>query len=169
MAVDFFNTACADNCNLDIFGICDDTPPPARPAYISRNIDDNSSWIVEVTNPKNIDVNFIAIDCCIDLRKPDGISLESRCDCMITYNNTITFIELKDRISRGWLSKAKSQVENTISLFEANHDSSVYAHKKVLIANKQRPFFQTGFQTIIDEIKNNTGYIADVRATYDIK
>lgn len=169
MAVDFFNTACADNCNSNNFGICDDTPPPAKPAYISRDIADKSTWIVDVQNPNSINVDFIAIDCCIDLRKADGVSLESRCDCMITHNDTIAFIELKDRISRGWLAKAKSQVENTISLFEANHDSSIYTHKKVLIANKQRPFFQSGFQTIIDDINTNTGYIADVSATYIVK
>ena len=168
MAVDFFNSVCSDNCDLDKFGICDDTPPPAKPAYISKNIADKPSWIVEIQNPNNIEVNFIAIDSCIDLRKEDG-NLESRCDCMINYNNTITFIELKDRISKGWLSKAKSQVENTILLFDKNHDSSVYSHKRVLIANKQRPFFQTSFQTIIEEIKTNTGYIADVSATYIVK
>lgn len=169
MEVTFFEPSCEDKSDLESFGICDNPPPPHLPAYLSKNIAEKPNWILEIENSKRINIQFIAIDNCIDLRKADG-KMESRCDCLITHEDTIVFIELKDRLGRGWLSKAKLQVENTISIFERNHNSNIFKHKKVLIANKQRPFFHASFQTIIEEIKLNTGgYIADVNAKYIVE
>lgn len=57
-------------------------------------------------------------------KPPNYSDLESTCDAALIDRNTVYFIELKERTSKGWLSKASSQIINTIELYrttDGNH------------------------------------------------
>lgn len=61
MPINFFDVGCKTKSNKTEFGLCDDPPP----AYIDEN--NNSKWIAFVSNPENKDVDFYAIDHCINI------------------------------------------------------------------------------------------------------
>jgi hypothetical protein len=166
--INFFQACCETTTTNKLFGICDSPPPPHNPAYLNYDEVAKPDWIAEVKNDNSVEVIFTAIDNCIVIKRADGTD-ESRCDCMLRYDNSIIFVELKDRMSKGWLGKAKNQLLITISTFMVNHNNAVYANKRAHIANAQRPFFQSGYQNVIDEIKTLSGCITEVKTLIEIK
>jgi len=134
--MDFFNVSCQDPEISDVlFGICDDQSHSR--AYI--NTDEQSKWIATVKNIKNKKLIFTAIDKCVI---KDGEETErGRCDGMLTSNEHIYFIELKEG-AREWKIKAIAQLESTIQFFIANHDINNYTHKKAFACHKRRRHFQ---------------------------
>jgi hypothetical protein len=57
---------------------------------------------------------------------------------MLTSENHLFFVELKNQ-AKQWQSEAIEQLESTIQFFIANHDSTVYRHKKAFGCNKKHP------------------------------
>jgi hypothetical protein len=174
MPIDFFIAPCYQpnakcklpgvNCkstttNLN-FGICDDEPPLANPAYLKMHTPED--WIAEVNNPTSKQFTFKAIDNCVPVYRKNG-ELESRCDGMFFYDNTLAFIELKDRGSNGWLRKGREQLTITIANFIANHDISQYENIEAFVSNKQRPLAITGNNTEIQMFKDETAVLLDNR------
>lgn len=155
MNINFFDPLCQTIINASVFGICDDPPPPAKPAYIDT-INQNK-WIASVENINQRELTFVAIDNCIEIFRNDG-NMDSRCDAMITFQDTIIFVELKDRQSSGWLAKGESQLRNIIGIFAANYDLSSYKSKIAYVSNKSKPNFQSGQMTRIQKFKNDTGF-----------
>jgi hypothetical protein len=101
MSINFFDANCQSQTNQYKFGLCDD--PNEDPAYI--HIDDCSKWIAIVENNQEIEVIFTAIDNCIEILRSDG-TMDNRCDGMLTYNNHIIFVELKEKNYRNnWVVK----------------------------------------------------------------
>lgn len=168
MPIDFFKLSCQETTNVQLFGLCDDPPPSKSPAYIEYDSINKPNWIAEVVNNKAINVTFTAIDNCIIIKRPNGEE-ESKCDGMLTFNDSIVFVELKDRIGKGWLGKARDQLITTISIFSSNHNVNAYKNKRAHIANAQRPFFQSNYQQIIDEIKTANGFITEVESVIEIR
>ncbi len=168
MPINFFENQCQENTNQQLFGLCDDPPPANNPAYINYDTHLKPGWIAEVQNNNSYEVTFTAIDNCIEIKRANGED-ESKCEGFLTYNDSIIFVELKNRISKGWLAKARDQIKVTIGIFKLNHDVTIYSSKRAHVANAQRPFFQSGFQQVIDEIKNETGFIADVKTIIELK
>jgi hypothetical protein len=160
MAIDFLDTKGKTSSSIAIFGLCDDVPPAKNPAYIDET--DNSKWIGEVNNPNLIEGNFYAIDNCIEILRPNG-EMESRCDGMLHHNNKLSFVELKDRLNRGWLVKAREQLTITVNLFKANHDASTYDNVDAYVCNKQRPIFKMLYSNEIQKFKDDTGLILNVQ------
>jgi hypothetical protein len=139
MSINFFDANCQSQTNQYKFGLCDD--PNEDPAYI--DIDDCSKWIAIVENNQEIEVIFTAIDNCIEILRSDG-TMDNRCDGMLTYNNHLIFVELKEKNYRNnWVVKGEKQLKNTINVFIANHDLEIYKSKKAYIANNKKPNFQS--------------------------
>jgi hypothetical protein len=156
MPIDFFVSGCKSATVKDKFGLCDDPPPAKNPAYIKEDTPDD--WIAEVDNKNEISVELYAIDNCIEVLRPNG-EMESRCDCMLHYSNSLVFAELKDRASRGWLAKGSSQVSTTINKFKENHNINDFDKVEAYVCNKQRPLAITGINTTVQKFKDETGLI----------
>jgi len=167
MSINFFDANCQSQTNQPKFGLCDDPPPLENPAYIDTN--DCSKWIAVVKNNQEIEVIFTAIDKCIEILRSDG-KMDSRCDGMLTYNNSIIFVELKTRKSTNgvWVGKGEEQLKNTISVFIANHDLAIYKSKIAYIANNKKPNFQSSQITRMNRFKDKTGFRLIIQNTIEI-
>lgn len=162
MPIDFFANACTSKSSQKKFGLCDDPPPAKNFAYIDET--DGSKWIAVVENDRCIEVSFIGVDNCpeIILSRVDG-SDESRCDGILYYDDTIIFVELKDRgiyPSKKWLDKAYQQLITSIIAFETTDKAKDFSTKRAYIANKARPNFYTGQQERIARFSDESqGYV----------
>lgn len=95
--------------------------------------------------------------------------MDNRCDGMLTYNNHIIFVELKERNFRNkWVGKGEEQLKNTINVFIANHDLEIYKSKKAYIANNKKPTFQSSQITRMDKFKDETGFRLIIQNTIEI-
>lgn len=166
MPVNFFDAVCQTPTNAILFGICDTQPPPQSPAYISTT--HTGDWIAIVDNPNSVDVIFTAIDNCIVILKANGVDKDSSCDCMLTYQNTIIFIELKERQSQGWLVKADNQIRNTILHFTANNNMAAFSSKTAYIANSLRPNMASSEMTRKQKFKDDTDFFLKIQNTISI-
>jgi hypothetical protein len=136
MRINFFLPACIEpTLNDALFGICDDKN--GTKAYTNK--DDPSKWIAVVKNRNRKELTFTAIDNCIlkSYEQPG----KGRCDGMLTSDDQIFFIELKDQ-AKNWKTDSISQLESTIEFFIESHDISIYKHKKAFACNKQHQRFQ---------------------------
>jgi hypothetical protein len=134
--MNFYDVAYQDPSLDDaLFGLCDDKK--GKVAYIDRN--NQNIWIATIKNKRRIRLVFTAIDKGVikDNEEPG----RGRCDGMLTSNEHIYFVELKDQ-KTNWKSDAVEQLESTIQFFIANHDITVYRHKKAFACNKKHPQFQ---------------------------
>ncbi|MDY0076512.1 MAG: hypothetical protein RBR87_04475 [Bacteroidales bacterium] len=156
MAINFFKENCLSKTNETVFGIYD--APPATLSFVN-----SEEWIVWVDNENSKEINHVAIDDCLDIHKSEG----ERCDSMITYDDVLTFIELKDRSGGRWAGKARDQLANTIALFK--RDVGIAGYKKLYghIANKQRPIFNSGGKSFSQKFEDETGFI--LRVSGEIK
>lgn len=151
MAIDFFQAECQSTTNETIFGIYD-TPPAA---LLFENSDD---WHVWVDNPNAKQVTHTAIDDCLGIDWSEG----ERCESMITYDDVLMFVELKDRDGGRWAGKARDQLINTIALFKRDVNIAGYRRLYGHIANKQRPHFKAGGKNFSQQFEDKTGFILRV-------
>ena len=166
MSINFFDANCQSQTNQYKFGLCDDPNKDKDPAYIDTV--DCSKWIAIVENNQEIEVIFTAIDNCIEILRSDG-TMDNRCDGMLTYNNHIIFVELKERNFRNkWVGKGEEQLKNTINVFIANHDLAIYKSKKAYIANNKKPNFQSSQITRMDKFKDETGFRLIIQNTIKV-
>lgn len=151
MAIDFFQTKCQSRTNEIAFGIYD--APPATLSF-----DNSDDWNVWVDNEKAKEITHTAIDNCLDIPGEEG----ERCESMVTYDDVLTFIELKDRHGGRWAGKARDQLKNTIALFKRDADITVYKRLYGHISNKQRPNFKSGGGSFFQEFEDLTGFVLRV-------
>ena len=151
MAIDFFQAPCQSKTQETVFGIYD--VPPATLSF--KNSDDWQAW---VDNPKGKEITHTAIDDCLEILRIEG----ERCESMITYDDVLTFIELKDRDGGRWAGKARDQLINTIALFKRDADVALYKRLYGHIANKQRPYFKAGGKSFSQQFEDETGFILRV-------
>jgi hypothetical protein len=137
MPIDFFKVQCLTNTTEIRFGICDDDNE--LPAYID-SIDPNI-WIATVSNDASKTVTFTAIDKCIDFPLIDG-DMPSRCDAMLTCDNCLYVIELKNKRAN-WQSGDIEQLEATLQnlIEELGQTYNNYRHRKAYVANRGHPRF----------------------------
>jgi hypothetical protein len=156
MSINFFDANYQSQTNQYKFRLCDDP-----------NVD-CSKWIAIVENNQEIEVIFTAIDNCIEILRSDG-TMDNRCDGMLTYNNHLIFVELKEKNYRNnWVVKGEKQLKNTINVFIANHDLEIYKSKKAYIANNKKPTFQSSQITRMDKFKDETGFRLIIQNTIEI-
>ena len=157
MGINFFEANCQTIIKAVEFGLCDDPPPPSNvPAYIDTV--NPSKWIAVVKNKNQISVTFTAIDGCIMIKRPNGED-SKRCDAMLTYENKIIFVELKESNREESFDGCIGQLIETISFFSQNYPLNQYQRKTAHIANKLKPNFQFGNKTTISKFKERTGFI----------
>ena len=131
MSINFFTAACQEPpLNNSVFGLCDDNN--GRKAY--ANTADATKWIATVKNENQKQLIFTAIDKCVI--KDNEQKGRGRCDGMLTSDEHLFFVELKDKLPP-WQTDAKEQLESTIQFFIDNHDINLYKHKKVFACNKK--------------------------------
>jgi hypothetical protein len=153
MAIDFNKPACISPTQATEFGICDDPPPDENPAYL--DFTNCEKWIAWVSNDFGRLISFTAIDHCIEIDEAEG----ERCDGMLQYEETMIFVELKDRDSGRWLGKARDQLKNTIDLYEAEVGFDGYNRFYAYVANKQRPYFNAANPVLAEQFEDDTNFI----------
>jgi len=151
MAIDFFLADCRTTTNETVFGIYD--IPPAKLVFAN-----SEDWNVWVDNGQAKAVTHRAIDVCLNIPRAEG----ERCESMITYDDVLMFVELKDRDGGRWAGKARDQLINTIALFKRDADIAPYNKHYGHIANKQRPRFKSGGMKFSQEFEDETGFILRV-------
>ncbi|MFZ6025979.1 MAG: hypothetical protein ACOYVG_16180 [Bacteroidota bacterium] len=158
MSINFSEAKCQTRSSRKLFGLCDDPPPEKKTAYIDEN--NGAKWIAVVVNDDRHDVIFTAIDNCIVINRPDGKPAK-RCDGVLTYNSTVTFVELKQRgaIGNEWVKDAEKQLRVTIGFFEVEDDSEDYEIKKAYIANSEYPKFKESQARRMEQFFDDTGYV----------
>lgn len=158
MSISFSHAKCQSTIDKKRFGICDYPPPPHRKAYI--DFEDGTKWIAVVVNEEKHLVTFTAIDHCIEIRNRNG-NMVKRCDGVLTFDSTITFVELKERDEKGnkWVKDAEKQILSTISQFEKTEEAENYTIKKAYISNSQKPKFKESQKRRMDQFFEKTGYI----------
>lgn len=132
MKIDFLNNSFRNFTCEKVFGLCDDIDTIEKtPAYIDCiNIE---NWICRVDNFKEKKIFFTSIDHGLIKNRKD-IDNPERCDLMLDYENVIIFVELKNKKKK---TAKISQLENTIRLFNLNHDLSNYELRKAYLSNKK--------------------------------
>jgi hypothetical protein len=66
--------------------------------------------------------------------------MEKRCDGMLTYQDNIVFVELKNQL-KDWIQDGLEQLETTIKHFTIAHDLEKIRHKRAFLANKKKRHF----------------------------
>lgn len=146
------------------FGICDRLDNH-EPAYISFN---NSSdiWLAEVHNKLDEDLNFIAVDNCIDY---EG----KKCDGMLYNSKSIFLIELKSRKigSSDWEKEAIEQLIFTIEMLKKYHQDklSTFSVKKAYICNNKRKHFVVIEHSRKKSFWERTEFKLDIQAIIKVK
>ncbi len=152
MAIDFFQLKCQSRTNETVFGIYD--APPATLSFV-----DSKDWSVWVDNGGGKEITHTAIDNCLGMPDAEG----ERCESMITYDDVLMFVELKDRDGGRWAGKARDQLMNTIALFKRDVNIGAYEKRYGHIANKQRPHFKAGGMRFSQEFYDETdGFVLRV-------
>ncbi len=167
MSINFFKSTCQSQTNQYKFGLCDDPNKDKDPAYIDTV--DCSKWIAIVENNQEIEVIFTAIDNCIEILRSDG-KMDNRCDGMLTYNNNIIFVELKERkyTNSVWIDEGENQLRKIISVFINNHDLQIFKSKKAYIANSKKPQFQYSHKERMQKFRNDTGFTLIIQNTIKV-
>ncbi|MBK8701662.1 MAG: hypothetical protein IPN29_19745 [Saprospiraceae bacterium] len=151
MAIDFFQPQCKHQTNETIFGIYD--APPSTLSFSNPN-----EWNLWIDNAGAKVVTHIAIDGCLNIPQSEG----ERCESLLTYDDVIVFLELKDSDGGRWAGKARNQLINTIALFKRDADVTIYKRQYGHIANKQRPHFKAGGKNFSQVFEDKTGFIQRV-------
>ena len=153
-AIDFFAPAYRQEAprNDAEFGIYD--PGNSQPALTTL---DTTAYQAVVKNPNGLSLQFVAVDHNIPINRDNG-DAESTCDGMLYVDNQfLSFIELKDRLS-GWASEAAEQLQKTIEIFKANHDSETFAKRYAYAANIQHPNFHRSFKEVMQKFRSETKF-----------
>ncbi len=150
--IDFFATKCKTTTSSDYFGLCDDTAIKPH-AFVCTNTDD-TTWIAKVENPSKRNIDVIAIDNCIDIRRANK-DLAKRCDILLHYDKNLVFVELKEAPKR-WMPNGIIQLEKTIEVFKENYNLSTFGKKRAFLANRKHPHFQFSAKKEMQNFRNRT-------------
>jgi hypothetical protein len=168
MSNNIFNTSseCEITINNKTFGISDIDSSPKRPCVIDENLNNKENWGVSITNKDNKKLTINGIDCCISILKEDNTK-DNICDACIRYDNTIIFIEIKDK-ARNWFEQAAQQLISTIKHFEKENALITYTTKHAYIANKKRPHAHVNHNQILQKILYEHKFIVRISQKIDI-
>ena len=164
MPIDFFKAKCLTNTSEIRFGICDDDDE--LPAYVDSL--NESIWIATVLNLEAKVVTVTAIDKCIDFPLVNG-DMQSRCDAMLTCDNGLYIVELKNKRS-DWQSSGIEQLEatiqNLIDSLGATYNN--YRFRKAYVANKRHPNFHVIENETMEKFRDIYQVRLDLQATIRI-
>lgn len=136
MSVKFLNTDCQSTTNEVKFGLYDaeDKTP------VKIDLTDEEIWNAIVLNNDSKNVLVTAIDNCIDIFRQNG-EMDNRCDCMLTYDTTLLFVELKNKRD-SWQSEGLAQIENVVKIMIAEIPDfyNAFTKRKAIVANRKHQF-----------------------------
>lgn len=158
MAIDFFEEECLTKTKVSKFGIID--IPPS-----TLNYENSQDWQLTIINAFEKEISHIAIDHCLEIPDTEG----KRCESLITYDDVIIFIEIKDRSSGKWVAVAREQLLNTIKLFQRDSEITKFKRRYAQIANKQKPHFRAVNHSLLEEFSNETGFVLRVGNTIEVE
>ncbi|MDR3188641.1 MAG: hypothetical protein LBT94_05600 [Prevotellaceae bacterium] len=149
------------------FGLCDDPSPAKNPAYLNET--DNAKWIATVKNEQQREITFTAIDHCpeYEVVQADGTTAK-RCDCALTADNQVVFVELKQQEYRGWIAAGEEQLRSTIAIFAQHDDSQEFGSKAAYISNSLRPTQKNNHQVRMNNFLNDTGYVLRIQSKVEL-
>lgn len=148
----FFKSQCVTRVDFKEFGIRDDLPN--QPACVDEV--NKEQWLAHVNNEHGLSLDFYAIDNCIIYQHENG-NKKSTCDAAIKIENKqLYFIELKDRRSSGWLSKATNQLKSTLKLYRDN-EISLVNKIECYVCNPQRPSAPSSTLGLLKKFRRDTG------------
>ena len=161
MSLDFFNEECQyPSTSTDIFGLCDNNDG----SRAFPNFDNEEIWIAEVKNIGKFEIVITAIDSC--LLRHDEYPDRGRCDCMLTTETHLYFIELKNK-RRKWIPGAMEQLESTMELFKGSHDIFQYKKRKVFACNRKKRFVEiTNAEN--KEFLRRTDFLKQIQTTIEV-
>lgn len=159
MSLDFSLAKCQTRTNKKLFGLCDDPAPSTIPAYVDEL--NGAKWIAVVQNDYSYDVLFTAVDHCIEVPEKEDGKPSKRCDGMLTYNDSVIFVELKERAQFGsdWMIDSEKQLKATISHFETTDLSQDFSDKRAYAANNAHPKSKQSYQIRMERFLDETGYV----------
>ncbi|MGF7232723.1 hypothetical protein [Arachidicoccus sp.] len=113
MSVQFLKADCQNTTSEIRFGLSDaeDMMP------VKIKLTEEELWNATVLNNDSKNILVTAVDNCIDVFRQNG-EMENRCDCMLTYDTTILFVELKNKRD-SWQSEGLFQIENIVKIMIA--------------------------------------------------
>lgn len=154
--INFFDPNCQEAPRSEReFGICEGNPI----AYTTTTNSD--AWIAKVENNSGLPVVLTSIDGCVI--KGNELSGQRRCDCMLTTERHLYFLELKEEL-RNWKSGAIEQLISTIKIFLENHNELNFRHKKAFACNRKSPRFQEIDHELNYQIFRKYGFRIDAQA-----
>jgi hypothetical protein len=167
MSFHFNKTECITESFQRTFGLCDDPPPAENPAYIDEN--HGSKWIAVVENPNTYNVRFLALDHCIDSFRVDG-EKQKRCDGVLTYSDTVIFVELKERSTKGneWIEVAENQLKSSIEFCEDARYCEPYRRKLAYIANSKKRKERYSQLERMNRFARETGYVLRIQSRIEL-
>jgi len=163
MSVDFFDSKCLTKTSETEFGIRDGV----NEEMVYLDFTNKAYWICTVLNENKTKIKFRAVDKCVIILRENG-DKEKSCDAILTYGESIDFIELKNQ--RGeWIKDGREQLEKTIELFILNHGLENFKHKRAFVLNKKHPDFHVIENEIMIRFFRKYKVRLNVEATIIIK
>ncbi|MDR0939047.1 MAG: hypothetical protein LBN29_06815 [Mediterranea sp.] len=149
------------------FGLCDDSPPPHKPAYLDEK--DGYKWIATVVNDMQLSVTFVALDNSnIVLRRSDG-KIDRCSDGMLVYDvSAIAFVELTTAMNKNWRNDKYGQLRTTIEHFERTEDAGRFVIKKAFIANSSQPKAPSSHLIKMERFMEETGYVLEIKHIIEV-
>ncbi len=136
MSVDFFKADCQKTTSEKKFGLYDaEDKTPAKIKLTEEN-----TWNATVVNNRCKTIVFTAIDNCIVVSRENG-DMDSRCDCMLSYDSTLLLVELKNKRD-SWQAEGLGQIENIAlrMLVEIPEHYYSFNKRKAVVANRKNQF-----------------------------
>lgn len=136
MSIDFCKIECQTRTQEKRFGIYDaEDKSPAKITFVEED-----AWNAIVINDNSKSILHTAIDNCIDIRRDNG-DMDNRCDCMLTVEDTLILLELKNKRD-SWQSEGLAQIEATIKRMknESHQFYNEFKKRKAIVANRKNQF-----------------------------
>lgn len=184
---EYSSPACLEILEYPRFGINDGIS--RMPAFVLIN--EELDWDLTVENPNRRQVQFKAIDFCVDIFRTGSYNLNNngrathefssdevsssrfdqikRCEGMLIIDNEqILFIEIKKALYGGWLKDAREKFEESILSFKEHHPGLQNGILKPIIAN--RVFKRTHQNEMVQKkiLKEKIGVDFLVQSTFEI-
>ncbi len=132
---DFFQARCLKGpYSQQRFGIFD---VPGAAADVDTQ--DESAWIATIHNEKQLAVMFTAIDGCVFPHSKGG----KRCDAMLTTENSLHLIELKNRKKPEAFKDGRAQLIATIEALRATCDVTQFKVRRAHVCNRRKPDYKS--------------------------
>lgn len=156
---EIFKRLCQDTTQEKIFGICDDIPH--QRAYL--DLVEGRKWMAVVQNDLKHVVTFTALDHCVEFNKANG-QKEKRCEGILTYEDTIIFVEIKERTgdAKTWAKDADKQLRNSIRLIHSKLNLDEFTKKRASITNRLQTKSNEKHSVRMKQFLEQTGYVLRV-------